>query len=169
MNFIIYFIGKNWAQRIIVLGTILLYLYLILDKPEIARKGFTNSIRIFFELMPVIFAALLISQSITLLLPDEIIIKWFGQESGIRGIITGGLLAGLLQGGPYAVYPILQSLLQKGAHISIIVTMLIGYGAIGLSRIVYDFIFFEPQLVGLRLLITVPLTIISGLILYFIL
>jgi uncharacterized membrane protein YraQ (UPF0718 family) len=169
MNFIIYFIGKNWAQRIIVLGTILLYLYLILDKPEIARKGFANSIRIFFELMPVIFAALLISQSITLLLPDEIIIKWFGQESGIRGIITGGLLAGLLQGGPYAVYPILQSLLQKGAHISIIVTMLIGYGAIGLSRIVYDFIFFEPQLVGLRLLITVPLTIISGLILYFIL
>ena len=169
MNFIIYFIGKNWAQRIIVLGTILLYLYLILDKPEIARKGFANSIRIFFELMPVIFAALLISQSITLLLPDEIIIKWFGQESGIKGIITGGLLAGLLQGGPYAVYPILQSLLQKGAHISIIVTMLIGYGAIGLSRIVYDFIFFEPQLVGLRLLITVPLTIISGLILYFIL
>ncbi len=169
MNLIFYFLGKNWAQRIIVSSTVALYLYLIMYKPDIAKKGFITSLHTFFELIPVIFSALLIAQAITLLLPDELIIKWFGQESGIRGIVTGGLLAGLLQGGPYAVYPILQSLLQKGAHISIIVTMLIGYGAIGLSRIVYDFIFFEPQLVGLRLIITVPLTIISGIILYFIL
>lgn len=60
--------------------------------------------------------------------------------------MTGGILAGLLQGGPYAVYPIIQSLSQKGAHISIIITMLIGYGAIGLSRIAYDFIFLNLRL-----------------------
>ena len=165
-NIILYFIGRNWAQRIIVSGTILLYVYLLFSKPEIAKKGFLGSLHTFFNLLPIIFAALLIAQAINYLLPDELIIKWFGEESGIRGIVSGGLLAGLLQGGPYAVYPIFQSLLQKGAHISIIVTMLISYGAIGLSRIVYDFIFFEPKIIGLRLLFAIPLTIISGLILY---
>jgi uncharacterized membrane protein YraQ (UPF0718 family) len=103
------------------------------------------------------------------LLPDKLIIQWFGEKSGIKGIVSGGLLAGLLQGGPYAVYPIIQSLLHKGAHVSIVVTMLIGYGAIGLGRIAYDFIFFEPAIIGLRLIFAIPLTIIAGVILYFIL
>lgn len=169
MNFILFVIGKNWAQRIIVLTAIALYSYLLFSNPMVAKKGFSNALSSFFNLMPMIFAAILIAQAINVLLPDELIIQWFGKESGLKGIITGGLLAGMLQGGPYAVYPIIQSLLQKGAHVSIIVTMLIGYGAIGLSRIAYDFIFFEPQITGLRLLFAIPLTIISGVILYFIL
>lgn len=169
MNWILFLIGKNWAQRVIVLAAIALYLYLFLSKPEIAKKGFTGALNSFFSLVPLIFAALLIAQAINLLLPDVLIMQWFGKESGIRGILTGGILAGLLQGGPYAVYPIIQSLFQKGAHVSIIVTMLIGYGAIGLSRIAYDLIFFEPQILGLRLLFAIPLTIVSGIILYFIL
>jgi uncharacterized membrane protein YraQ (UPF0718 family) len=169
MNWIFFIIGRNWAQRVIVLGAIALYLYLLFSKPEMAKKGFMGALNTFFSLIPMIFAALLIAQAINILLPDELIIQWFGKESGMRGIMTGGLLAGLLQGGPYAIYPIIQSLFQKGAHVSIIVTMLIGYGAIGLSRIAYDFIFFEPQIIGLRLLFAIPLTMISGVILYFIL
>jgi len=169
MNWILFIVGRNWAQRIIVLGATTLYLYLLIGKPEMAKKGFIGALGSFFSLIPLIFAALLIAQAINLLLPDKLIMQWFGKESGIRGIMTGGLLAGLLQDGPYAVYPIIQSLFQKGAHISIIVTMLIGYGAIGLSRIAYDFIFFEPKIIGLRLLFAIPLTIISGIILYFIL
>jgi len=169
MNWILFIIGRNWAQRIIVLGAIAIYLYLLISKPEMAKKGLIGALGSFFSLIPLIFAALLIAQAINLLLPDKLIIQWFGKESGIRGIMTGGLLAGLLQGGPYAVYPIIQSLFQNGAHISIIVTMLIGYGAIGLSRIAYDFIFFEPKIIVLRLLFAIPLTIISGIILYFIL
>ncbi|MDD4288540.1 MAG: hypothetical protein WCV43_08885 [Candidatus Caldatribacteriota bacterium] len=169
MNWIIFFIGKNWAQRIIILGAFVLYLYLFINKPEAARKSFTEALGSFFSLLPLIFAAMLIAQAINILLPDELIIQWFGKESGLKGIISGGILAGLLQGGPYAVYPIIHSLLQKGAHVSIIITMLIGYGAIGLSRIAYDFIFFEPYIFGLRLLFAIPLTIISGVILYFVL
>lgn len=169
MNWIFFFIGKNWAQRMIILGAIALYVYLLISKPEIAKKGLAGAMNSFFNLVPLIFAALLIAQAINLLLPDELIMQWFGKESGLRGIISGGLLAGFLQGGPYGVYPIIQSLFQKGAHISIVVTMLIGYGAIGLGRIAYDFIFFEPQIIALRLLFAVPLTIISGIILYFIL
>jgi uncharacterized membrane protein YraQ (UPF0718 family) len=169
MNLLLFIIGKNWAQRVIILGAIALYLYLLFNKPEAAKKGFSEALGSFFSLIPLIFAAILIAQAINILLPDKLIIQWFGDKSGIKGIISGGLLAGLLQGGPYAVYPIIQSLLQKGAHVSIVVTMLIGYGAIGLSRIAYDFIFFEPSIIGLRLLLAIPLTIISGVILYFIL
>ena len=104
-----------------------------------------------------------------MLLPAEIVMKWFGEEAGIKGVISGGLLGGLMQGGPYAVYPIIKSLYDKGAHISIVLSMLIGYGAIGLGRVVYGFIFFSPQIVGLRLLFAVPATIIVGTIAYLIL
>lgn len=169
MNFFLLIFGRNWVQRVIIIGAILLYVILFFSKPNIAKKGMTGALNSFIALVPLIFAALLIAQAINLLLPDELIIRWFGKESGIKGIISGGLLAGLLQGGPYAVYPIIHSLFQKGAHISIVVTMLIGYGAIGFGRIAYDFIFFEPQIIALRFLIAIPLTIISGIILYLIL
>jgi uncharacterized protein len=78
-----FIIGKNWAQRIIVLGAIILYLYLFLTKSETARKGFSEAVGSFFGLIPLIFAALLIAQAINILLPDELIMQWFGEKSSI--------------------------------------------------------------------------------------
>ena len=39
----------------------------------------------------------------------------------------------VLKGGPYAVYPIIKSLAAKGAHFSVVISMLLYYGAVGLG------------------------------------
>ncbi len=158
--------GDQWTQRVIIVGAIVLYTYLGITSPETARKGIIGSWKTFANLFTLIFAALMIANAIGLLLPAKTVMKWFGEEAGLKGVIRGGILGGLLQGGPYAAYPIIKSLYDKGAHISIVISMLIGYGAIGLSRLAYELIFFNFQILSIRLLITVPLTIIAGIILY---
>jgi uncharacterized membrane protein YraQ (UPF0718 family) len=156
-------IGKSWGHRIIILGAAILYLYLFIAKPSVAKKGIINSFQTFTSLFTLIIAALLISQAIGLLIPEEKVISVLGEGSGLKGIATGGLLAGLLQGGPYAVYPIIKSLYDKGAHISVVMAMLMGYGAIGIGRVAYGLMFFGPKIVGLRLLLAVPVPILAGL------
>ncbi|PXV61141.1 Predicted permease [Halanaerobium congolense] len=157
-------IGKSWGQRIVVLGAAILYSYLFITKPNVAKKGVINSFQTFTSLFTLIIAALLISQAIGLLIPEERVIDLLGEGSGLKGIATGGLLAGLLQGGPYAAYPIIKSLYDKGAHISVVIAMLLGYGAIGIGRVAYGLMFFGPKIVGLRLLLALPVPILAGLI-----
>jgi len=168
MNILGFILGRSWPQRIIVLVAVGLYIYLGFTRAELAKKGITSSFRTSGGLLTLIFAALMISKAIDLLLPADTIMDWFGEEAGIKGVVTGGLLGGLLQGGPYAVYPIIKSLYDKGAHISVVIAMLMGYGAIGLARVPYGLVFLGPEIVGLRLLIAVPLTIISGIIIFLI-
>lgn len=158
--------GKGWPQRIIIFGAIGLYVYLGFTKPEVAKEGITGAGKTFIGLFTLIFAALMISKAVGLLLPVETVAKWFGEESGVAGIIRGGFLGGLMQGGPYAVYPIIKSIYDKGAHISVVIAMLMGYGAIGLARVAYGLVFFEPKIVGLRLLLALPVPIAAGLLVY---
>ncbi|RCW47716.1 MULTISPECIES: permease [unclassified Halanaerobium] len=163
MDIINFIIGKSWGQRIIILGAAILYAYLFIVKPNVAKKGVINSFQTFTSLLTLIIAALLISQAIGLLIPEEKVSDLLGEGSGLKGITAGGLLAGLLQGGPYAVYPIIKSLYDKGAHISVVMAMLMGYGAIGIGRVAYGLIFFGPKIVGLRLLLAIPVPILAGL------
>ncbi|SDC87651.1 MULTISPECIES: permease [unclassified Candidatus Frackibacter] len=166
MNWFGILFGKGWAQRIIIFGAIILYLYLGVTKPEVAKKGITGAGKTFASLFTLIFAALLISRAIGLLLPMETVMEWFGEDTGIKGIIRGGLLGGVLQGGPYAVYPIIKSIADKGAHISVVMAMLMGYGAIGLARVAYGLVFFDAKIVGLRLLLAIPVPIVAGILVY---
>lgn len=167
MGIINMIIGKSWGHRIVILGAFILYVYLAIVKPEIAKKGIGNSLKTFVSLFTLIMAALMISQAIGLLIPEEKVMNMLGKGSGLKGIATGGLLAGLLQGGPYAAYPIIKSLYNKGAHISVVMAMLMGYGAIGIGRVAYGLMFFGPKIVGLRLLLAVPVPILAGLLVLF--
>ena len=166
MNWLAIIFGKGWAQRIIILGAVVLYIYLGFTKPGVAKEGISGAGKTFLHLFTLIFAALLISKAVGLLLPEETITQWFGEETGVLGIIRGGLLGGVLQGGPYAVYPIIKSIYDKGAHASVVIAMLMGYGAIGLARVAYGLFFFEPKIIALRLLLALPVPIIGGLLVY---
>ena len=90
--------GRGWAQRIVILTAVALYIYLGIVKPEAAKAGLNGAVKTFVTMFTLIFAALLIANAISILIPTEIITEYLGKESGIRGIIGGGLLAGFFQG-----------------------------------------------------------------------
>ncbi len=79
--------------------------------------------------------------------------------------MTGGLLAGLIQGGPYAVYPIIRGLQQSGVSAAVVIAMMIGYGAIGSGKIVYGLAFFGTKVISLRVTFGIALTLIASVIL----
>ncbi|OKY77812.1 MAG: putative permease [Candidatus Methanohalarchaeum thermophilum] len=160
--------GKNWGHRIIIFLTILIYGYLFLKNPNEAKKGLSSGLKTFISLFTLIVAALLLSSAIEVLLPVSLVQEYLGVEAGVKGSITGGLIGGILQGGPFAAYPIIRTLNKEGASIAAVISMIIGYNAIGTGRIPYGLAFFDPEIVGIRIIAGTLLTILAAIGLYLI-
>lgn len=161
-----FIIGHNWGQRVIIIGAVIIYVYMSIFRPEDAKASAFRGLRTFAGLLTLIFAALLIASAIQVLIPPEAVQQYLGGKAGFQGVLLGGLLGGLIQGGPYAAYPIIKGLKDEGASIAVVVALLIGYGVIGSGRIAFGLAFFEPKVIATRVVMGVLLTIIAAIILY---
>jgi len=95
----------------------------------------------------------------------ETVEKHFGKESGIRGYIWAVLLAGTTVGGLYVAFPVAYSLYNKGAKLSIIFTYI---GASAICRVpmtIFEASFMGIKFSAIRLLVSLPLVIISSILL----
>jgi len=95
----------------------------------------------------------------------ETVEKHFGKESGIRGYIWGVLLASTTVGGLYVAFPVAYSLYNKGAKLSVIFTY-IGTSAIcRVPMTIFEASFMGIKFSAIRLLVSLPLVIISSILL----
>jgi uncharacterized membrane protein YraQ (UPF0718 family) len=95
------------------------------------KAGLNMTIQIF----PLLIAAFIIAGMIQVLLPQELISKWVGAESGLRGILLGTIAGGLSPGGPYVSLPIAAGLLKAGAGIGTMVAYLTGWSLWAVTRL----------------------------------
>lgn len=72
---------------------------------------------------------------IQILLPRELLSKWIGAESGMRGILIGTVAGGLTPGGPYVSLPIVAGLLRSGASIGTMVAFLTAWSLWAVGRL----------------------------------
>ena len=95
----------------------------------------------------------------------EVIEKHLGEESGIKGYVWVILLAGTIAGGLLVAFPIAYSLYNKGAKLSIVFTYI---GAAAICRVpmtLYEASFMGVKFTMIRLLISLPLVIITSILL----
>jgi len=95
----------------------------------------------------------------------ETIEKHFGEKSGIRGYLWGVLLASTTVGGLYVAFPVAYSLYSKGAKLGVIFTYI---GASAICRVpmtIFEASFLGVKFSAIRLLIAIPLVIITSMLL----
>lgn len=164
MSWLNLLIGSGLSQRVVILGTVLLYVVLVVWRPTVARESARSGVGQFASLFILIVAALFLANAIGTLLPREAVARVLGSAAGPSGVVLAGLLGGLLPGGPYAVYPIVESVGRQGATFAAVVAMLVGYGAIGVGRVPYGLVFFDVRTVAARLLVGVVGTVLAALV-----
>ena len=158
--------GSGPGQRLVILGTLALYVYLAVFRPEDARASARRGVSMLTRLLTLIVAALLLASAVQTLVPAESIRSTVGASAGPTGVVLAGLVGGVLPGGPYAVYPIIAGVAATGAGTAAVLAMLVGYGAIGLSRVSYGLVFFSPAVVTLRLAVAAVATVVVGVVLF---
>lgn len=112
-----------------------------------------------------VLAGCFIAAFIILLLPKEVITKWVGEESGLKGLLLALLLGALFPSGPFNIFPLAIAMRLAGAGTAPVVTFITSWALIGLNRaIIWEMPFFGAEFVFSRLLVSLPAPLIAGLI-----
>jgi len=97
--------------------------------------GTRLAIQMVAQILPLLLFAFLIAGMIQVLIPQELLSRWIGAASGMRGIFIGTLAGGLTPGGPYVSLPIVAGLLRSGAGVGTMVAFLTAWSLWGFGRL----------------------------------
>jgi len=116
------------------------------------------------QVLPLLIFAFIIAGMIQVLLPQALVAKWVGAESGWRGIIIGTVAGGLSPGGPYVSLPIAAGLLNAGAGVGTMVAYLTGWSLWAIARLPMEVGILGWKLTAIRFASTFFLPPIAGFI-----
>ena len=87
------------------------------------------------EILPMLLLAFIIAGMVQSLLPQHLLNRWIGAESGFRGIMVGTIAGGLSPGGPFVSLPIAVGLIKSGASVGTMVAYLTGWSLWAVTRL----------------------------------
>lgn len=97
--------------------------------------GMKSALNMTVEILPLLVFAFIVAGMVQVLIPPELLSKWVGAESGMRGILIGSVAGGLAPGGPYVSLPVAAGLLRAGASVGTMVAFLTGWSLWAVSRL----------------------------------
>jgi len=98
-------------------------------------SGMKSALNMTVQILPMLVFAFIIAGMTQILLPQELLSKWVGAESGLRGILIGTVAGGLSPGGPFVSLPIAAGLLRSGASVGTMVAFLTGWSLWAVGRL----------------------------------
>ncbi len=93
---------------------------------------------------------------------QETVEKHFGKQSSWRGHALGILLAGTTVGGLYVAFPVAAALHHKGARLAVIFTYLGAAAIVRIPMSIFEASFLGFKFTLIRLLVSLPLVILSA-------
>lgn len=82
-----------------------------------------------------------------MLLPRELMSRWLGEQSGLRGLMIATLAGSLTPGGPFVQFPIVAALFKAGAGVAPLMAYITAWSILGVNR----FLVYEAPMLGWRL------------------
>jgi len=150
---------RDWMLLGIILIIAILLLTIFPDKNE----AVTNTIWDYLMEMVFILPAVMILLGLfAVWVSNEMIMKYLGKTSGVRGIFLAIILGALPTGPLYIAFPMAAVLLKKGAKISNIIVFLSAWACIKIPQEMVELQFLGVQFMLLRLSLTVILVIIMA-------
>ena len=127
-------------------------------------EGMKSALQMTGNILPLLIFAFIVAGMVGVLLPEQLIAKWIGTESGIRGILIGTIAGALAPGGPYVSLPIATALLRSGAGVGTMVAFLTGWSLWAFSRLPMEAAILGWRFTLIRLASTFFFPPIAGLI-----
>ncbi|MFC1490059.1 permease [Candidatus Latescibacterota bacterium] len=126
--------------------------------------GLKSAFQLTIQIIPLLIFAFIIAGMIQTLLPQDLVSKWIGTESGMRGIIVGTLAGGLTPGGPYVSLPIVAGMLKSGASNGTMVAFLTSWSLWAVARLPMEIGILGWKFTAIRLGSTLIFPPIAGII-----
>ncbi len=110
-------------------------------------EGLTAGGRLLWGILPKLLLAFIAAGMISIVLPRELLSRWLGDDSGLRGLMVATAAGALTPGGPFVQFPIVAALYQTGAGVAPLMAYITAWSLLGVNR----FLAYEVPLLGWRL------------------
>ena len=127
-------------------------------------QGVKSGFNMLVEIVPLLVFAFIVAGMVQVLLSQEMVARWVGTESGIRGILVGSVAGGLTPGGPFVSLPLAAGLLRSGASAGTMVAYLTAWSLWAVNRLPMEVGILGWRFTLIRLVSTLILPILGGLI-----
>jgi len=151
---------------IIIMGALaIILLFIAYQRGEGQHiAGLQSALTMTIEVLPLLVFAFIVAGMVQVLLPQEIISKWIGDESGLRGIMIGTVTGGFCPGGPYVSLPLAAGIFRSGASLGTMVAFLTGWSLWAVGRLPMEVAILGWKFTLIRLASTFVFPPIAGLI-----
>jgi uncharacterized membrane protein YraQ (UPF0718 family) len=152
------------TSTIIMMAAALIMLIAVYWKaPEAAQNGLTATGSLILEITPRMIAAFTLAGLFQAIVPQDVIVRWMGHDSGMRGILIGMSLGGVTPGGPMTHFPVIASLFKMGVGVGPLVAYLTAWSLFGLQRLImWEIPFLGPKVVAIRVAVSLVFPLIAG-------
>ncbi len=116
----------------------------------------------FVQMMMILPAVMVMIGLFSVWVSGEVVAKYLGKSSGVKGIFLAILLGTLPTGPLYVAFPMVAALLKKGASISNVIVFLSAWACIKLPQEMMELQFLGWKSMILRLVLTVVFVSIMG-------
>jgi len=115
--------------------------------PNLPLEGLKDGGRLFLDILPALILAFIAAGMIGKILPRELMTRWLGEGSGMRGLCIATVAGTATPGGPFVQFPIVAALLKSGAGIAPLMAYISAWSLLGFNR----FLIYEVPLLGWKL------------------
>ena len=155
---------KAVLRDYILLGAIIIVAVIILLIFPDRIDAVTNTSWAYFtEMIMILPAIMLIMGLFAIWVSKEMVIKYLGRTSGIKGIFLSILLGALPTGPLYVAFPIATVLIKKGARISNIIIFLSAWACIKIPQEMMELQFLGVKFMASRLILSIIFVTIMGI------
>ncbi|HCH36003.1 MAG: hypothetical protein CL777_06185 [Chloroflexi bacterium] len=127
------------------------------------REGVITSALLLKTVGKMLILGMALSAMTQVILPEEIITKWMGNESGLTGILIGTVVGVLIPGGPYVVIPLAGSVFLSGAGVGPVAAFITAWNTIPITRtVMWEWPFLGGAFTWSRMIVNLPFPFVAG-------
>lgn len=117
--------------------------------PGLPLVGARNGVMMLKFILPRLVPALILAGLMQVLVPEEVVSRYFGRQSGFRALLIATVAGMFTPGGPMVSVPFMVALAHSGAALPPLVAYMTAWSLFGMQRIIA----WEAPLMGWRFVI----------------
>ena len=131
--------------------------------PGLPMIGVKNGLSLLWFVLPRLVPALILAGLMQVLVPQEVVARYFGAQGGMRSLVIASAAGVLTPGGPMVSVPLLVALANSGAAMPSLVAYMTAWSLFGLQRIIaWEAPLMGWRFVSVRVLASLALPILAG-------
>jgi len=124
-----------------------------------ARTGFS----MLWFILPRLVPALILAGMLQVLVPQEVVLRYFGRQGGLRALVLASMAGVLTPGGPMVSVPFMVAMANSGMAMPPLVAYMTSWSLFGMQRIIaWEAPLMGWHFVGLRVVSSLAFPVLAG-------